>query len=70
MRKILDVACIVASVFGCVLGGMYICAFFAANPVMNVCGMVLTSIAIVCVAALAVLAALSGVCYFKTCKIK
>ncbi len=65
MRKILDVACVVASVFGCVLIGMYVCAFGVANPIMNVCAMVLASIAIVCLAALAVLAVLSGVCYFK-----
>ena len=64
MSKILDVTCVVAEVFGAVIMGMYVCAACAAIPVMNVCGMVLTSVAIVCLAALAVLAVLSGVCYF------
>ncbi|MBQ8806029.1 MAG: hypothetical protein IJZ68_06050 [Bacteroidaceae bacterium] len=70
MRKILDVACIVASIFGCALIGMYVCAFGVANPVVNVCGTVLAYIAIACLAALAVLAVLSGVCYYKVRKTK
>lgn len=65
MSKILDVTCVVAEVFGAVIIGMYVCAACAAIPVMKVCGMVLTSVAIVCLAALAILAVLSGVCYYK-----
>jgi tellurite resistance protein TehA-like permease len=72
MSKILDVTCVVAEVFGAVVIGMYVCGYFAAIPLINICGMILTSVAIVCLAALAVLAALSAVCYCKTfiCKTK
>ena len=67
MNKILDVTCIVAEVFGAVVIGMYVCGYLAAIPAFNICGMILTSVAIVCLAALAILAVLSVVCYCKTC---